>query len=71
VIVKIPVTTYNEDKALVKERDKCTFLINQSVDCTSFLTDTSSNTKGEDLKKELQTIYGQFFHIDPLKWFQE
>jgi hypothetical protein len=37
----------------------------------SFMTNTSSNAKNEDLKKELQTIHGILLHVDPLKWFRE
>jgi hypothetical protein len=40
---------------------------NQPVDRTTFLTDTSSKTKDEDLTKELQTIHGRFLRVDPLK----
>ena len=61
----------NEDYALARERDNCTLWIKHPVYWTRFLTDTSSNANNEYLKKELQTIPGIFFHVDPLKWFLE
>jgi hypothetical protein len=57
-IVEIPVTNDNEDEALVKECEDCTFWMNHPVDWKIFLTDTSSKANHEDPKKELQTIHG-------------
>jgi hypothetical protein len=69
VIMDISVTNDNKDEALAMERENCTLWINQPVNWMSFLTNTSSKAKNEDLKKELQIIHGRFFHVDPLKWF--
>jgi hypothetical protein len=67
VIVDIPVMNDNEDESLAMEHENCTLWINQPVDRTRFLNNTSSKTKNVNLKKELQTIHGRFLRVDPLK----
>ena len=56
----------NDDNSLARKFDNCTLWINQPVNWTCFLTDTSSNTNNEDLKKEFQTIHGILLHVDTL-----